>query len=286
MAKTLVTGGGGQLGTGFRTTFPGSAVLGRSELDITDRRAVMRLMKAESPAIVVNAAAFTKVDAAEADPVQARRVNALGVRNVAEAAESVGALLVQVSTDYVFSGTKVGPYSEDDQTGPLSVYGSTKLEGELAAAACSRTLVVRTSWVFGEGHNFIRSILEAAWSGVPELKVVSDQVGLPTYAPHLAEAIMGLAESGATGFFHLAGSGSPATWAGLAEHAIRQAGLSVPVRPISTAEYVATRAGPFAPRPANSVLDCSKAAAAGVVLPAWTQAVSAYAVQCIGRSRK
>lgn len=277
MGKVLVTGGGGQLGRALGARLPGSGILSRAELDVTDREAVMRAVAARQPGVIINAAAFTRVDAAEAEPDDAYRVNVVGARNLAEAAESVGALIVQVSTDYVFPGTKNEPYLEGDETGPLSVYGKTKLEGEIVTQQCSRWLLVRTSWVFGAGHNFFGSILKAASGGVSELTVVSDQVGLPTYAPHLSDGIVNLVSKGATGIFHLAGSGPSATWADLAEHALSAAGLRTPVRRISTAEFFASRTGPTAPRPANSVLNCAKAAALGVGLPDWREAVAEYA---------
>lgn len=275
-----MTGGGGQLGRAFALVVPSAAVLSRSQLDITQREAVIRTVGNERPRVIVNAAAFTKVDAAEAQPGEARRINAEGARNVAEAAESVGAWLVQVSTDYVYPGDKTGPYFEEDETGPLSVYGITKLEGESAAEVCSNTLIVRTSWVFGDGHNFVRSILGAASGGLSELSIVSDQRGLPTFAPHLAKGILGLVERKATGIYHLAGSGPAPTWADVADLALEAAGLTTKVRRITTADYAASRTGPLAPRPSNSVLDCSKAAALGVSLPPWTGAVSDYAAAC------
>lgn len=278
MTEALVTGGGGQLGKALAEILPAAIILDRKQLDVSDRESVLRMVEEQRPKIIFNAAAFTRVDAAEAEPEQAMQINAGGPRNLAEAAEAVRASLVQVSTDYVFPGDKQAPYSETDETGPRSVYGKTKLEGEAAAASCSRALIVRTSWVFGDGRNFFRSILKAAGAS-GELTVVSDQRGLPTYAPHLAEGILALLRAGATGLWHLAGSGPSASWADLAEQAIRAAGLDARVRRITAAEYAASRTGPVAPRPANSVLDCSKAAALGVALPPWPGAVERYATQ-------
>lgn len=279
-SSVLVTGGGGQLGKALADALPEGIVLGSRDLDITDREAVMRKVSRYGPDLVVNAAAFTKVDAAEADPEQAFVVNAEGARNVAEASEAAGAWLVQVSTDYVYRGDKAGPYTEEDEPAPLSVYGKSKLAGELAARACSKTLIVRTSWVFGDGSNFFRTIIGAAFGGAPRLSVVSDQKGLPTFAPDLARGVLGLAAKKTPGIFHLAGSGPPASWAEAAGHALDSARLGVPVAQISTEEYAASREGPLAPRPANSVLDCSKAAALGVSLPPWPEAVAGYARRC------
>ena len=280
MAGILVTGGGGQLGNAFRKAAPGSVVLGRDRLDITDRDKVLEAIAAARPAVVINAAAFTAVDRAESEPAAAYRINAVGAGLVAEAAASAGAQMVQVSTDYVYPGDKQGAYLETDETGPASVYGKSKLEGEKAVLqADPGALIVRTSWVFGDGSNFIRAILKAAAGPSAKaggLAVVDDQMGLPTYAPDLAAGLVGLVEAGARGIYHLAGGGPPVTWAGLAEEAIRLAGLDVKVNPVATEQYESGRPGPFAPRPRNSVLDCSKAASLSVTLRPWKNAVADY----------
>lgn len=282
----LVTGAGGQLGRALGRLEPGAVLLDRGRLDILDRAAVVQAIVRRRPAVVVHAAAWTKVDDAESDPEGARRVNVDGTRSVAEAAARAGALLVYVSTDYVFPGDKRDGYRETDATGPRSVYGRTKLAGEAEAAAFGRHLVVRTSWAFGEGHNFIRSILEAAATR-DELAVVDDQRGLPTYAADLAEGLLALAETGAEGLFHLAGGGGPGSWADVAEVALAEARSATVVRRISTTEYLEGRAGPVAPRPTSSVLDCTKAAALGVALRPWREAVAAYvALERAGARRR
>jgi len=271
----LITGGNGQLGRAFRQLLPEAVVLGRDQLDITDRPGVLQILNKFKPAVLINGAAYTKVDAAEGNPDGAQRVNGEGPRNLAEACGESGSVLVQVSTDYVFSGTKKGAYLEDDRPDPASVYGKTKLEGEDAVAAAPKHLIVRTSWVFGDGQNFIRSILNAAKTA-PELSVVEDQWGLPSYAVHLAPAILQLVAHGATGTYHLAGAGDRGNWAEVAELAITSAELPAEVRRVSTEDYFAGKTGPIAPRPANSVLDCSKAATLGVELPPWRQAIVNY----------
>jgi dTDP-4-dehydrorhamnose reductase len=270
-----VTGSGGQLGRALATLVPEGVHLGKSDLDITDRAALHDAVLRHRPEVIINTAAYTKVDAAEADPEAAFAVNADAVSTLAEATSKSGSLLVQLSTDYVFRGDKQGAYLEDDETGPLSVYGKSKLEGEKAASAAERHLIVRSSWVFGEGHNFIRSILNAAASR-EELAVVDDQRGLPTHASDLAQGLLEVVKAGATGIYHLAGRGEPATWAELAELALEAAKLPPKVRRVTTAQYYAERPGPVAPRPANSVLDCSKAASLGVKLRPWPQAVLSY----------
>jgi len=270
-----VTGAGGQLGRALATLVPEGVHLGKSDLDITDRAAVHDAVLRHRPEVIINTAAYTKVDAAEADPEAAFAVNADAVSTLAEATSKSGSLLVQLSTDYVFRGDKQGAYVEDDETGPLSVYGKSKLQGEKAASGAERFLIVRSSWVFGQGHNFIRSMISAAASR-EELEVVDDQRGLPTYARDLAQGLMELVKAGAAGIYHLAGRGEPATWADLAELALEAARLPTKVRRVTTAQYYAARPGPVAPRPANSVLDCSKAASLGVRLRQWPEAVLSY----------
>lgn len=271
----LVTGAGGQLGRALARLVPDATFLDRRALDVTDRDAVLEAVAQHRPEVIVQAAAYTKVDAAEADPQGARAINADGAQAVANAAEKAGALFVYPSTDYVFSGDKLGPYREDDPTGPLSVYGSTKLDGEKAAASAGAHLIVRTSWVYGEGHNFIRTIAGVA-AKHRELRVIDDQTGRPTYSFDLAEGILGLVSRGATGVFHLAGGAEPATWADLAEAVISIKGLGARVLRVSTSEYYSGRDGAVAPRPANSVLDCGKAAALGVSLRPWRDGLAAY----------
>lgn len=277
----LVTGAGGQLGRAVAALVPDAVLLTRADLDVTDAEAVARAVEGVRPAAVLHAAAWTAVDAAEAQPEAARAVNAHGTQAVVRAAARVGAVVVYPSTDYVFSGELRRPYREDDPPSPLSVYGRTKLEGEEAVRAWEHHLVVRTSWVFGEGRNFVRAVLERAARG-EDLRVVDDQVGRPTHAGDLAQGILGLLRAGARGTFHLAGGGEPCTWADLAEAALGaavRAGLlpSAPtVHRVSTAEYDAARPGPVARRPPYSVLDCSKARALGVALRPWREAVEAY----------
>lgn|GEM_PF-266953 len=256
--------------------FSNLVVAGRKDLDITQESEIADALERTEPSVIVNAAAFTAVDAAEGDPQTAHAINGDAVEMLARAADSVGALLVQISTDYVFAGDKPGPYVETDPIGPLSVYGKTKLAGEIAARGAANHLIVRTSWVYGDGQNFVRSILKAA-KDREELSVVDDQIGIPTFAPHLAEGILALVEKGAEGLYHLAATGDAGAWADVAETAARAAGLPTRIRRITTEEYFANHRGPVAPRPANSVLNCAKAAAIGVVLPEWRRAVGSYA---------
>lgn len=273
--RLVVTGGRGQLGRALGARVPEAVLLDIDELDLTDGDAVVRTLCDLRPEAIIHGGAYTAVDAAESDPEGARAVNAGGTRAVAEAAAALRARLVYVSTDYVFGGTLRQPYPEDHPTAPLSVYGATKLEGERVTAAVEDHLIVRTSWVFGEGKNFIAAILGAARTRT-ELSVVDDQWGRPTYAVDLAGGILDLLERGATGIFHLQGGGEPGTWADVAEAALAAAGSATTVARVTTAEYDAGRTGRTAPRPPYSVLDCSKAAGLGVALRPWREAVEDY----------
>lgn len=281
--RWLVTGAGGQLGRclaeRLRARDALAAAPGRHELDVTDREAVRRAVldaPGGPPAVVVNAAAMTQVDRCESEPEAAQLANALAPGWLAEASREAGAAFVHVSTDYVFDGTARRPYREDDPTGPRSVYGRTKLEGEeRVRAADPDALVVRTAWVFGPGRNFVRTILEAAARARrgegPPLRVVDDQRGSPTWAGHLADALLGLVERDARGIYHAANSGS-ATWWELARAAVDAWGHpELPIEKVTSAEFPRP-----APRPAWSVLDLGKAERAGVRTPSWGEGLRAY----------
>jgi dTDP-4-dehydrorhamnose reductase len=277
----LVTGARGQLGTALcdRLAAAGVPVRGfaHAELEVADAAAVRARLEAERPAGVLNAAGLTAVDRCEREPEAAERGNAEAPAALARACVAVGARLVHVSTDYVFDGKGTRPYREDDPTGPRSRYGATKLAGERAVLAASPSfLVVRTSWVFGRGRNFIAAILDQAakrrtGEASGPLRVVADQTGRPTYAVDLAEGIWRLVELGASGLYHVANEGV-ATWWELARFCLDEAGChDLPIQKISTGELRVD-----APRPAWSVLDTSKARDLGVALRPWREAVRAY----------
>lgn len=249
------------------------------ELDVAEPDAVARLFDSlpEPPDVVVNAAAFTHVDRCEREPEAARRANAVAPGVLAEAARAAGARLVHVSTDYVFAGDAHRPYAETDPPAPRSVYGSSKLAGEERVLSVSgEFLVVRTSWVFGRGRNFLVAILAQARArreGLASgpLRVVDDQRGSPTYAEDLAEGLRGLLEARASGLYHLCGGGV-ATWWDLARACLDASGFEdLVVDRIRTEDLQVD-----APRPAWSVLDCSKAGARGVRLRDWRAALDAY----------
>lgn len=274
--RALVAGAAGQLGRELVTRLgDGLAWAGDSgELDITDAAAVTALVTRVRPDVVFNAAAYNRVDAAEAEPERAFAVNALGPQALAVAARDVGALMLHVSTDYVFDGAASRPYREDDPTRPLSVYGASKLEGErLVAASGAEALVVRTSGVLGrggsaqKGGSFVDRILEQARAGKP-LRVVSDQVFAPTLAGDLADALLALARHGARGLLHVTNDGS-CSWHQLAVAALAAAGLAAPVAAITAAELRLP-----ARRPVYSVLDTSRYRALGLPpLRHWKQAL-------------
>jgi dTDP-4-dehydrorhamnose reductase len=247
--RVLVTGADGMLGrrvvqeAGSR----GHAVRGTDlpELDLTDPDAVAAFVAAEAPDAVIHCAAYTDVDAAEADEALATRVNGDAAGNVARAAPYV----VAVSTDYVFAGDATEPYTESSPPDPRTAYGRSKLAGERAVqAAGAQHAIVRTAWLYGAaGRNFVDTILGLA-SGRDELRVVDDQVGCPTATMHLARATLELVERCAPGIYHLAGGGST-SWHGFASAIMQDAGLRARVQPIPSSELQRP-----APRPACSIL--------------------------------
>jgi dTDP-4-dehydrorhamnose reductase len=270
-----VTGAGGMLGRDVVRAVRGHDVvaLGHAELDITDASAVADVLadaRVGRGDVIVNCAAWTDVDGAEADPAGAHAVNALGAGNVARAAAAAGARLVHVSTDYVFDGEQRTPYVESDPTGPRSVYGRTKLAGEEAVvAAGGHHAIARSSWLFGAGgRNFVATMLALAEER-DEVRVVTDQVGCPTYTGHLAEALLDLAASGAQGIFHVAGGGRPCSWHDFAIEIFRQAGVACRVLPCTTEEFPRP-----APRPAYSALTSERPEMP--VLPPWHEGLAAY----------
>jgi dTDP-4-dehydrorhamnose reductase len=273
--RILVTGAGGQVGSEVAAHLSHHDViaLDRAACDLTDRDMVEQAVAAAAPAAVVNCAAWTDVDGCEADPERAVLVNALGVRHVAAACARVGAHLVHVSTDYVFSGDKDGPYDEWDEPGPRTVYGRSKLGGEreVVRHAGSWT-IARTSWVFGRrGRNFVDAIVGRAREGAP-LRVVDDQRGCPTYAPDLAGALARLAVDRRPGVYHVTNQGA-CTWHDLAVAAVELAGLDPTVVGTTTTAEL----GRPALRPANSVLSGAAWAAAGLrPLRPWREALAEH----------
>ena len=270
--KVLVTGAGGQLGTALQAAFGHCDLMAadRSSCDVTDPVEVRDILAAHAPDVVVNAAAYTAVDACESDPEPAWAVNAAGAGVLARECSRADAALVHVSTDYVFPGTLERPYTEFDATGPQSVYGRTKEAGEqLVRAHCPRHYVVRTAWLQGEhGGNFVKTMLRLGRER-DRLGVVDDQLGTPTFADDLAARVHDLVETGRYGTYHLAGSGA-CTWYELAGAVFEMAGIDVDLEPIDTATF-----GAAAPRPPNSRLEGRNAAFAGIApLPHWRDSLA------------
>jgi dTDP-4-dehydrorhamnose reductase len=247
--------------------------LASAECDLADVESVRRAVRRTAPDLIVNPAALTDVDGCERDPAAAYRVNALGPRWLAQAAEEQRAGLVQVSTDYVFPGDGGAPYDEWAPVKPLSVYGRSKAAGETEALRNARRCwVVRTSWLYGRESKFVNAIRRGLATR-PALDVVADEIGGPTYAPDLAAAIQQLVAHDAPGVYHLANSGecSRLEWARAIAELI---GSPTPVRATTRAAYRA--ANPGAPRPAHATLANNAAAALGVELRPWREALAEY----------
>ena len=271
--RILITGAGGMLGTDVRRAAEEAGhqtvALTRADLNIADAAAVADAVAAAEPTVVINCAAWTDVDGAEAHEAGAEAVNGAGAGHVAAAAAAGGAWTIHISSDYVFDGGQSEPYVESDPVGPVSAYGRSKLAGERAVAAVAgdRYTIVRSSWLFGaHGKCFPRTILRLA-NERDELSVVSDQVGCPTFTGHLAHALVALAAQPQPGVLHVAGAGSCSWWE-LARAVVAAAGVPCEVRPIGTESYPTP-----ARRPAYSVLGSQRGAPR---LPAWEQGLEAF----------
>lgn len=268
----LVVGANGMLGRDL------SALLGDrghgvdiADIDITSPESVMKVIGDLKPAVVVNCAAFTDVDGCESNVETAMAVNGEGVGYLAMACKDNGALLVQVSTDYIFDGGKGTPYVEDDAPCPLSVYGESKLVGEMNATFSPEHLIVRTQWLYGlHGKNFVETMLRLG-AEKDELTVVDDQIGSPTWTVDLARAIIALIDSNCRGIYHAANA-EYCSWNGFAEAIFEEAGLNVSVRPMTTTELNRP-----ARRPLYSTLECGKLTAdTGFRPQPWRDALRKY----------
>lgn len=288
--KLLVIGRDGQLARGIVENADRFGVqvisAGRPDTDVTDRNSVEATIAREHFDAVVNAAAYTAVDKAESEPSVAHAVNAIGAEHVARACAANDIPIIHISTDYVFDGSKDSPYQEDDQTGPINAYGRSKLEGEHRVAdICARHVILRTAWVHSPwGSNFVKTMLRLA-AERPAVSVVGDQQGSPTYAPHLAEAVLAIASRAIAdpagmpwGTYHAVGRGET-SWFGVAREIFdcaREQGLpAARVTAITTAEYPTP-----ARRPANSRLNCDRLRQSfGLELPDWRLGVQ----NCVAR---
>lgn len=288
--RVIVLGASGQLGRalmriprndGFRLIG-----LARTQLDVTDRAEALGMLAELRPDLVINAAAYTAVDQAESEAPHAFAINRDGAANIAAACAALKIPMIHLSTDYVFDGNKTDPYVETDEPSPLSVYGRSKVAGEaLVRERWERSVIVRTSWLFGvDGRNFVKTIAKLA-AERDELRIVSDQLGRPTPAEDLASAILRISQqmlddSRLAGIFHFAGL-EPISWHGFAREIVEIAapylGRRSRVVPISTQDYPAA-----ARRPRNSVLDCSKIATLGIGQISWRSSLVNVIDQTIG----
>ena len=251
--------------------------LTRNDLDITDSRRVNDVVGTHAPSVIVNCAAYTSVDRAESEESLANAINGSAVELLASAANATAALLVQLSTDFVFDGASTVPYEVTDATRPLSSYGRSKLLGEVAATHAAKYLVVRTSWLFGvHGPNFVEAIRNQIRKGTNPLRVVSDQCGRPTYTPHLAAAIIRLAHAAeqsdvARGVVHYADADA-CSWFDFARAIVEESGAGVAITPVTTDEFPRPAA-----RPAYSVLSTERYERLTGVAPAsWREGLREY----------
>lgn len=290
--KVFVTGVGGQLGYDVMNELAkrghigvGSDIQDSSpffadyvKCDITDAVAVEKVVSDVNPDAVIHCAAWTAVDAAEDEDKQelVKKINVDGTQNIANVCKKLGCKMMYISTDYVFNGEGTEPWKPDCKDyAPLSVYGSTKLGGELAVSGTlDKYFIVRIAWVFGQnGKNFIRTMLMLADKGYKELKVVDDQIGTPTYTYDLARLLVDMIETEKYGYYHATNEGGYISWADFAEEIFKQAGKDVKVNRVTTAEYGVSKAK----RPFNSRLDKSKLVENDFKpLPEWKDALSRF----------
>ena len=268
--RVFVLGANGQLGKALRAEFPTAVFYGREECDLSQPEQIFKL-PFDNCDVIINAAAYTAVDAVETPEgaALAEAVNASAVEALSDAATKHGILLVHVSTDYVFDGTKKSLYLETDQFKPLGVYAQTKARGDLAVQQVPRHYLLRTSWVIGEGNNFVRTMASLAERGIKP-SVVNDQIGRLTFTQDLAAAIRHLIESKSpSGTYNLSNEGPASSWADIAAQVFELTGHDPEdVTGVTTEEYFAGKEG-IAPRPLWSMLDLSKIEATGFIPASW-----------------
>ena len=291
MKKILVTGCNGQLGRAIRKEYAASDVEfintdvvegeGVVSLDITDVDAVLKLVRAEKPDVIINCAAHTNVDKCEEQWDLAYKINAIGPRNLSIAATEVDAKMIHVSTDYVFEGNGTRPYTEFDAPNPVSAYGKTKLEGEnFVKEFAKKHFILRTAWLYGDGKNFVQTMLALA-ENHDELNVVCDQVGTPTSAVELAKMIHYLEGTENYGTFHATCEGDT-NWADFAEAIFKRAGKNVKVNHVTSKQYKETNPA-SANRPAYSILeDYMIKLTSDFVMADWQDALDVYMKELLG----
>lgn len=276
MVKIFITGSKGQLGRALNAFYSGRSDIELintdvNDLDITDEEAVLRKVLETNPDIIINCAAYTKVDDCEEHEDEAYQINAAGIRNLCRAANKAGAAIVHISTDYVFDGEKKMPYVESDAYAPQSAYGRTKMAGEqMVRQIAEKYFIVRTAWLYGEGKNFVDTMLQLSESR-DCVRVVSDQFGTPTSAEELVKVINLLIQSDRYGIYHATCEGS-CNWAEFAKEIFRLCGRDTKVGPVTTEEY-----GAKAKRPAYSVLENRRLADEfGYRMQDWKPALEKY----------
>ena len=275
-SKILIIGANGQLGKALHAQYPNAHVTNNvAELDITDEKSLQNF-NWSSISTILNASGYTNVDGAETTEgrVVAWRVNATGVANLANLANSKSMTLIHISTDYVFDGTKI-PHTEDEPLSPLSSYGASKAAGDVAVRLVPKHYLVRTSWIIGDGGNFVRTMLGLGKKGVNPA-VVSDQIGRPTFTSELARAINHLLQKKLEyGVYNMTNDGQPVSWANLAREIFKEAGLKSQVTDITSEEYFASKPG-SAKRPLSSEFDLSKLKAADFSPRDWQEDIKDY----------
>jgi dTDP-4-dehydrorhamnose reductase len=274
-SEIFITGANGQLGQALQAKYPGAKKANHLELDITDKEAVLKY-DWSGIKYIINAAAYTDVDGAQTTEGKeaAMKINAKAVEHLAEVAAKNDLTLVHISTDYVFDGSMT-PHTEDEQLSPISEYGKSKAEGDKAASKVPKHYILRTSWLIGDGKNFVRTMLELGKKGV-EPKVVNDQIGRLTFTSELVRAIdLLLSKNPGYGVYNASNGGDPASWADITREIFKDAGFNLQVTNTTTAEYFAGKEG-IAPRPLNSVLDLSKIESIGFEPKDWREDLAEY----------
>lgn len=275
-SRIFIVGANGQLGTALRTKYPDARTADISELDITDKTSV-ESYDWSAIDIIINAAAYTNVDGAETNEgrVASWNVNASAVANFASVANAHNCTLVHISSDYVFDGSN-SPHTETEPLSPLNVYGQSKAAGDIAASFTKQHYILRTTWVIGEGKNFVRTMLSLAERGISPI-VVDDQVGRLTFTSELVRAIDHLLTTGAPyGVYNTTNSGNSASWADITRVIFKTAGhTELTVTGISTADYYADKPG-IAPRPLQSTMDLTKLQSTGFQSRDWADDLSSY----------